>query len=104
MLFQIASGMGGAGGAIGAVAGQGAMKRQDIKGKLDQLSPEEVLSANKKNFQVPYTGVTKSRLARSLGRQDSTFGRPVKPTSSSSSSSSSNRLKARFEVFSHLLF
>jgi len=26
------------------------MKRQDIKGKLDQLSPEEVLSANKKNL------------------------------------------------------
>src|SRR5438128_11826909 len=67
MLFQIASGMGGAGGAIGAVAGQGAMKRQDIKGKLDQLSPEEVLSGNKKNFQVPYTGVTKIQDGKKLG-------------------------------------
>jgi len=67
MLFQIASGMGGAGGAIGAVAGQGAVKRQDIKGKLDQLSPEEVLSANKKNFQVPYTGVTKIQVGKKLG-------------------------------------
>jgi hypothetical protein len=67
MLFQVASGMGGAGGAIGAVAGQGAMKRQDIKGKLDQLSPEEVLSANKKNFQVPYTGVTKIQVGKKLG-------------------------------------
>jgi len=67
MLFQIASGMGGAGGAIGAVAGQGTMKRQDIKGKLDQLSPEEVLSANKKNFQVPYTGVTKIQVGKKLG-------------------------------------
>ena len=67
MLFQIASGMGGAGGAVGAVAGQGAMKRQDIKGKLDQLSPEEVLSANKKNFQVPYMGVTKIQVGKKLG-------------------------------------
>jgi len=67
MLFQIASGMGGAGGAIGAVAGQGAMKRQDIKGKLDQLSPEEILSANKKNFQVPYTGVTKIQVGKKIG-------------------------------------
>ena len=67
MLFQIASGMGGAGGAIGAVAGQGAMKRQDIKGKLDQLSPEEILSANKKNFQVPYTGITKIQVGKKLG-------------------------------------
>jgi hypothetical protein len=67
LLFQIASGMGGAGGAIGAVAGQGAMKRQDIKGKLDQLSPEEILSANKKNFQVPYTGVTKIQVGKKLG-------------------------------------
>ncbi len=69
MLFQIASGMGwpGAGGAIGAVASQGAMKHQDIKSKLDQFSPEEVLSANKKNFQVPYTGVTKIQIGKKLG-------------------------------------
>jgi hypothetical protein len=66
MLFQIASGM-GAGGAIGAVAGQGAMKRQDIGGKLDQLSPQEILSSNKKNFQVPYAGVTKIQLGKKLG-------------------------------------
>ena len=67
MLFQIASGMGGAGGAVGAVAGQGAMKRHDIKGKLDQLSPEQMLSANKKNFQVPYAGVTKIQVGKKLG-------------------------------------
>ena len=103
MLFQIASGMGGAGGAIGAVAGQGTMKRQDIKGKLDQLSPEEVLSANKKNFQVPYTGVTKIQVGKKLGTSR-LYIEPVKPTSSSSSSSTSNRSKARFEVFYHLLF
>jgi hypothetical protein len=67
MLFQIASGMGGAGGAVGAVAGQGAMKRQDIKGKLDQLSPQQMLSANKKNFQVPYASVTKIQVGKKLG-------------------------------------
>lgn len=67
MLFQIASGMGGAGGAVGAVAGQGAMKRQDIKSKLDQLSPQEILGSNKKNFQVPYTSVTKIQVGKKLG-------------------------------------
>ncbi len=67
MLFQIASGMGGAGGAVGAVAGQGAMKLQDIKDKLDQLSPQEILDANKKNFQVPYAGVTKIQVGKKLG-------------------------------------
>lgn len=67
MLFQIASGMGGAGGAVCAVAGQGAMKRQDIKSKLDQLSPQEILGSNKKNFQVPYTSVTKIQVGKKLG-------------------------------------
>jgi hypothetical protein len=43
------------------------MKRQDIKGKLDQLSPQQMLSANKKNFQVPYTGVTKIQVGKKLG-------------------------------------
>ena len=34
MLFQIASGMGGAGGAIGAVTGQGAMKTKISRASL----------------------------------------------------------------------
>ena len=67
ILFQIASGIGGVGGAIGAVAGQGAMKHQDVRGKLDQFSPQEILNANKKNFQVPYTGVTKIHIGKKLG-------------------------------------
>ena len=67
MLFQIASGLGGVGGAVGAVAGQGAMKRQDIKGKLDQLSPQEILGSNKRNFQVPYTDITKVQMGKKLG-------------------------------------
>jgi hypothetical protein len=67
MLFQIASGMGGAGGAIGAVAGHDAMKRQDIKSKFNQLSPQEILGSNKKNFQVPYTDVSKIQVGKKLG-------------------------------------
>jgi Bacterial PH domain len=67
MLFQVASGMGGVGGAIGAVAGHGAMKGQDVKGKLDQLSPQEILGSNKKNYQVPYTDITKVQIGKKLG-------------------------------------
>ena len=104
MLFQIASGMGGAGGAIGAVAGQGAMKRQDIKGKLDQLSPEEVLSANKKNFQVPYTGVTKIQVGKKLGTSRLYIQTPSETYKFKFQFIKLEQLKARFEVFYHLLF
>ncbi len=66
MLFQVASGFGGA-GALGGAAGAILTKQQDTTNQLKQLSPQRILSWNKKSIEIPYTNVTKIQMGKKMG-------------------------------------
>lgn len=67
MLGQLA---GGAFGAAGAAASYGLAQREDAKkkGQIDTLTPDQLLQTNKKNFEVPYAGITRIELGRKMGQ------------------------------------
>jgi len=62
------------------------------------------LSANKKNFQVPYTGVTKIQVGKKLGTSRLYIQTPSETYKFKFQFIKLEQLKARFEVFYHLLF
>jgi len=103
MLFQIASGMGGAGGAIGAVAGQDAMTpryqgqaRSAFAGGRIECKQEELPSA--------LHGVTKIQVGKKLGTSRLYIQTPSETYKFKFQFIKLEQLKARFEVFYHLLF
>ena len=64
MLAQLASG-----GAFG-VAGAALASRQDSKNRsqMQEVSPDQLLQANKKNFEVPYSRITRLELGKKHGQ------------------------------------
>lgn len=68
ILAQIAR-SGGVFGAVGGAVGGAIAASQDSKSRsaISQLSPEDLLKPNKKNFEVPYSRIVKVQLGWKLG-------------------------------------
>ena len=68
LLGQISAG-GGAFGAAGALAGAAMASKEESKKRdqIQQLSPDQLLKSNKKNFEVPYTKINQLEMGRKLG-------------------------------------
>ncbi len=66
MLFQVASGL-GAGGTLGGMAGVMLTRQQDTANQLKQLSPQQILSSNKRNIELPFTNITKIQMGKKVG-------------------------------------
>src|SRR5713101_5442313 len=68
LLAQI-SGGGGAFGAAGALAGAALASKEEAKktSQIRQLSPEQLLQSNKKNFDVPYSRINRLELGKKMG-------------------------------------
>ncbi len=68
LLAQVTSG-GAAFGAAGALAGAalGSKEEEKKRSEIEQLSPDQVLQSNKKNFEIPYTRLTRLEMGRKMG-------------------------------------
>ncbi len=69
LLAQVAAGSGGLFGAVGGAVGGAIAASEDSKNRseISQLSPEEILKSNKKNFDVLYSKILKVQLGKKLG-------------------------------------
>lgn len=68
LLSQIAM-SGGAFGAAGAAVGGAVAARGDAKRgeRVNQMTPEEILQSEKRNFAVPYSNITRLELGKKMG-------------------------------------
>ena len=68
LLGQVSAG-GGAFGAAGALAGAAMASKEEAKkqSQIQSLNPEQLLQSNKKNFEVPYTRITRLEMGRKTG-------------------------------------
>lgn len=68
LLGQIAAGS-GAFGAAGALAGGALASKEEAKkqDQIRQLSPDQLLQSNKKNFDVPFSKISRLEIGRKLG-------------------------------------
>jgi hypothetical protein len=68
LLGQIASGS-GAFGATGALAGGALASKEEAKkqDQIQQLSPDQLLQSNKKNFDVPFSKISRLEIGKKLG-------------------------------------